>query len=388
MASFDETLPGAVQRNDEGECWRMDRRYPAEDRFGRLPLERLREFPGPLAATLSGEPRLAALERSSLAYFDTETTGLGGAGTKIFLAGVGAWNARGDAFEVRQYLLRDYEDEPSLLLALHEDLARYPAVVTYNGKRFDWPLYQERLILNRLRLPLPHAHYDVLPPSRRLWRRLATDCSLTTLEGELLGHRRPVDVPGFLVPSIYFQYLRDRDPRPLVPVVEHNANDIVALAALAAVNHEVILSVGRDEEEGAPLFPSGHVDWVAVGRLWDAKGSPDLALRAFARADGTRAPEGALVAGALLKRLGRPQEAVPHWRRALLAEEPLQRLEALEELAKHEEWKEKRPQEARSLTESALTLLDELTPRHDEWTDRFRSRHRRLVRKSTSSRAA
>ena len=44
---------------------------------------------------------------------DTETTGLaGGTGTYVFLVGVGFFD--GDEFEVRQYFMRDLDEEPAL----------------------------------------------------------------------------------------------------------------------------------------------------------------------------------------------------------------------------------------------------------------------------------
>ena len=59
-------------------------------------------------------PRVEAPPRGPrLLYLDTETTGLaGGTGTYAFLVGVGFFD--GGEFEVRQYFMRDLDEEPAL----------------------------------------------------------------------------------------------------------------------------------------------------------------------------------------------------------------------------------------------------------------------------------
>ena len=385
--TLEEIEPGREVLTDDGPCYRIERRVALDGRHGKFPLASLASFPSELAALLGREPRLQGIAPHEIAFFDTETTGLGGAGTKIFLAGLGWLEPDASAFTVVQFFMRDYEGEAALLRALHAELFRFRAVATYNGKRFDWPLLQERLILNRLRLPLPHPHYDVLYPTRRLWRRQTTNCSLVTLESELLGHRRGADVPGEFVPILYFRFLREQDPSLLSLVFSHNRHDIVSLAVLMAVNHAVASSV--DSERSAPdgFGAETEVDWLSVGRLWESLKRPDAALRAYSR--GHAAPgaapaavESLLAAGSLLKRTGRPREALAHWQRCLDSAEPAHRLEALEELAKFEEWRAGRPEEARGYTEEALTLLSRFTSAPAVWRTRFESRRVRLLRKS------
>jgi len=117
---------------------------------------------------------------------DTETTGLaGGAGTYIFLVGVGYFE--GDQFYVRQYFMRDYNEERALLSALNDLLANFKAVVTYNGKTFDLPLMESRYIMSGMKMSLKDPyHFDLLYPARRLWKRRLMSCSLSTVEREIL----------------------------------------------------------------------------------------------------------------------------------------------------------------------------------------------------------
>jgi len=76
----------------------------------------------------------------------------GGAGTYIFLVGVGYFE--GDQFCVRQYFMRDYNEERALLSAVNELLSNFEAIVSYNGKTFDVPLIQSRFIMSGMKLSL------------------------------------------------------------------------------------------------------------------------------------------------------------------------------------------------------------------------------------------
>src|SRR5690606_14165358 len=86
-----------------------------------------------------------------------------------------------------------------------------------------------------------------------------------------------VDVPGF-----YFRYLRTRDARLLAPIVEHNALDVVALAAILA-RFGALQSGAR---EASPL------DAVALGRLYAARGLAEEGARHLEAALGMLPPSG------------------------------------------------------------------------------------------------
>jgi hypothetical protein len=137
-----------------------------------------------------------------LIYIDTETTGLGGAGTVAFLVGCGFLVEGG--FEIRQYLLPDYSDEAEMLEALLEEMNSGFSAVTYNGAAFDLPLMRDRMIVNRVARELPlERNLDLLAPTRRLFKRRLQSCTLVNIERELFDFHRVGDVPGYLIPAIY-----------------------------------------------------------------------------------------------------------------------------------------------------------------------------------------
>jgi uncharacterized protein YprB with RNaseH-like and TPR domain len=215
-------------------------------------------------------------------FFDVETTGLsGGAGTHVFLVGCG-WFDEG-AFVTRQFLMPQHAAERSLLQEVARELGRAGALVTFNGKSFDAPVLETRYLFHRLewigaRLP----HVDVLHPARRFW---AGDCSLASLEREVIGSRRVGDVSGFEIPARYFQFVRTGDPGPLAKVLEHNRLDLLTLAALTSrLLHIVRLGPGAVRTACEAL---------ALGRTYARAGMEARARDAFMRSiDLSRAPAG------------------------------------------------------------------------------------------------
>jgi len=171
--------------------------------------------------------------------FDTETTGLsGGAGTVPFLIGWASLTpplAGVPGVEVRQWFLRDLPGEPDLIAAVDDALVRGRSLVSFNGASFDVPLLRSRWSLVGRQLP-DKPHRDDLHPSRRLWKRLLESCRLSRLEETVLGLRRVDDVPGSLVPALWFDYLRRGAPAdfvsPLEGVLRHHAQDVYSLLCL------------------------------------------------------------------------------------------------------------------------------------------------------------
>ncbi len=157
--------------------------YPVTDRRGRLPIGGVLGVPE--NAWRRVLPVTDGFPIKDAVFIDLETTGLSrGTGTYAFLIGVGRFVD--DRFRLRQYFLRDFHEESAALTALLEELQTARAIVTFNGRTFDWPLLETRAVMNRMRLPrLPHL--DLLHPARRLWQQTLGSCRLTRLEEQILG---------------------------------------------------------------------------------------------------------------------------------------------------------------------------------------------------------
>jgi len=130
--------------------------------------------------------------------------------------------------------------------------------------------------LNRARSPFANLpHLDLLHSARRLWKLRFDSCRLVDLENEILGFERTGDIPGAMIPYVYFEYLRTRWIERLVPVFHHNALDILTLACLTGI----VPSAFRDESSrtnGAEL--TGIARWLMEA------GEIDRALPLFRRA--------------------------------------------------------------------------------------------------------
>ncbi len=190
-------------------------------------------------------------------FLDTETTGLsGGAGTVAFEIGVGFITPRG--MVIRQYVMRDYGEEAAMLGEIAGLFDRFDTVVSFNGKSFDLPLLESRMVMNRIRLKVTQlAHLDLLHAARRVYKLRLGRCNLASLEAAVLGRQREDDLPGSQVPQRYFDYIKTREFALLEDVLRHNFDDVKSLALLTghlcavfrapqALEHpQDIFSVGR-----------------------------------------------------------------------------------------------------------------------------------------------
>jgi uncharacterized protein YprB with RNaseH-like and TPR domain len=243
-----------------------------------------------------------ACELQQCLFWDTETTGLAGAGTVIFLVGLG-W-LEGSRLRFHQVFLTDFPGERAFLEYIRAIISRYEVFVSYNGKAFDSAILKTRLVLSGMTMAFGH-QLDLLYLARRFWRRITGNCRLATIERQVLGLERAGDVPGWMVPEIYFDSLRRGVLGELPVVFRHNEADVITLAHLLAVVGDV-LGRGPDEERAVP------VDLAAVGAFLlqrgDARG-PALLRRAYAGGDA----EAGRLLSLYLKRAGDWADAVTLW---------------------------------------------------------------------------
>ncbi|HWR82146.1 MAG TPA: ribonuclease H-like domain-containing protein [Candidatus Deferrimicrobium sp.] len=302
-------LGGRVISNESGSFCLVSTTNPPEYAYGNMPaVDAMTSDTVPLSAfTKANEP--GDLCRSSLLFLDTETTGLGGTGTVAFVVGCGV--AGEHEFEVRQYVIPDYADEPAMLQALQEEFTDTRTMVTYNGAAFDLPLLRDRLIVNRLARDLARArHIDLLHPVRRLFRRRLGDCSLVNVERVLLDFHRTEDVPGYLIPSMYFEWLSEQNPRFMAAVLEHNRRDVVSLYYLALYLGHVF------ETEGSILETVD--DLYSLSRLYSHRKEHERTLRLCGRIEAIESkPEDEILLfqAQALKRAGAYEKAVLLWKK-------------------------------------------------------------------------
>lgn len=306
-------LPGGQQATPHGLLHVSERLLPTEYRHGMVPVERALDADAKQVAKLALDVDLARVDLARALFFDTETTGLaGGTGTLPFLIGVGWFEDR--RLRVRQFFVRRPGEEAPVLCALASLWAQASCLVSFNGKSFDWPLLRSRFILNRLPVPGPLPHLDLLHCARRVYKRRLGTSRLVQVESEVLGFERVGDVSSGDIPALYFSYLRGGGGEQLRPIFDHNANDIVALAAILGN-----LADGFAD----PSATHDARDALGYAQVAARAGDPDRAM-AFAEAAAADVAEPAsadalVLAATLTRRQGDFSAAVALLERALVA---------------------------------------------------------------------
>ncbi len=306
--------------DSRGGCIVIDRVWEPDDWHGRRPVRSFALRPDAPIGLFDPRAARAPDWADRVVFFDLETTGLsGGAGTLAFLAGCGWFE--GESFRVRQFFLGSPAGEQAMLAALTSIFDEASLLVTFNGRSFDVPLMETRWAFHRSDAAsegLPH--FDMLPPSRRLWGKrddagdgTAAGCRLSELERSILGFHRVGDVPGFEIPARYFHFLRTGDGGAISGVLDHNRHDLVSLAG--------VMSYALGLASDGPESCRESCEQLALGRMYERAGQGDLALRSYelAVSGGERDVRLHALVGlaAILGRSGKHTEAAEAWQGVL-----------------------------------------------------------------------
>jgi len=239
-----------------------------------------------------GLPRLDPYP-GSIAYLDTETTGLsGGSGTYVFAAAVARPIDCG--LRLAQLFLPAPGMEPAFLHALHDELVPAAGLGSFNGGSFDLPILRTRWVMARMRGELAHPpHVDLLMLVRSLYRHRMDSCTLRTVEERLLGYEREDPIAGSLAPEAYFAYMHHGAISMLELVLEHNRLDVISLVHL----HSLLLRRLQGSDGGMDAS-----DWLALGRHRFRRGARADGWRALRNAAGFEKGVDAATAGLLITR--------------------------------------------------------------------------------------
>ncbi len=360
-----------------GETFVHEERFAMDYHHGLMPIQLQASLN--IMSAWAADSRLQNLPIEAFAFLDTETSGLaGGTGTYAFLVGVGHFV--NNEFVLQQFFMRDPAEESALLEGLAEFFAPAKALVTFNGKAFDAPLLATRYTLHNLPIPFKDfSHLDLLPLARRLWRDRLESRALKYLEENILFAPRTIEeVPGYEIPYLYFDYLRDGDARPLKGVFYHNAMDVVAMAALLNHTAQMLEDPFREDIEHG-------LDVIALAKLYEDLGQWDIAARLFERGlekgiSEENFNEAVRRLSVLQKRRGDFEQAIRLWEEAAAKGH----IYAFVELAKYYEHKKRDPQMALKWTKSAQKQIQKsdlplYIQKH--WKDELAHRRQRLETK-------
>jgi uncharacterized protein YprB with RNaseH-like and TPR domain len=382
---IEHVLPGRYHRTPAGDAYIVDERYPYDHLYGstrlRLttPLKTISQWAGLVIKDDLGNSEEHSFHLPRFpAYLDIETTGLsGGTGIYAFLIGIGRFEDEG--FHLAQFFMRDPAEEPAILLAIEEFIAPCDSLVTYNGKSFDVPILNTRYIAQHWESPLRDLpNLDLLYLARRLWRDRLSSRSLGNIETFILGARRSEeDIPGWMIPQMYFDYLRSGDARPLRSVFYHNAMDILAIAALLNYLAQLL-------ERPSDSQPEVMTDLLGVARLYEELGRLEEAALIYKQCLEAGLPETNLWEAVkrlsyLKKRTGDYPSAITLWEQAAKQKH----VYAHVELAKYFEHQVHQYEDAARWTREAITIVihpGTSTVVRQEWLAELEHRLARLER--------
>ena len=230
-SSLIDVLGGEWQSTPVGDCFVVKKSLPVNLKHGKVSFD---QFQKPsIIERLPGLTGISKIPRNKYLFIDTETSSLsGGTGAYVFLIGAAKYMKSNIHF--KQFFLEDPSSEPAQLAALEQFVSSSKVIISYNGKAFDLPRINTRFKLHGWPSPFEEIiHVDLLHIARRLWKEHLPTCNLGEIEYHVLGiERSELDVPGYEISRLFFDYLQSGDPAPLRSVFYHNEIDVISLISL------------------------------------------------------------------------------------------------------------------------------------------------------------
>ncbi|KQL53742.1 hypothetical protein AN964_09665 [Heyndrickxia shackletonii] len=290
---------------------------------------------------------------ADLFFFDTETTGLGGgAGNTIFILGYASFTDH--EVILKQHFLPEPGMEVPLYYSFLENI-NYSTLVTYNGKAFDWPQVKTRHTLIRDHLPkLPaFGHFDLYHASRRLWKTKMDRVKLVNVEKEILHFERKDDIPGYLAPMIYFDFVERKNPEGVIEILKHNENDILSLITL--YTHITLQVLQKDPMQT-------DEEKLLIGKWFDYIGEENKAFETYSLMAGDNNPNAKYELAFKLKRRKEFDLAKKLWSEVAVSGNSEIQKQAYIELAKLMEHQYKNYQIAKDYVQKAISIHQSSLP--------------------------
>lgn len=330
--SIQRVVKGSFSSHDDDPVFYTRESYPGKTRIEELPL-----YPKGIPDVIRSWANLYAKTNyapEDILVLDLETTGLGRSGTLAFMIGLGYYER--DQFWVEQIFLPDPDAEEHSFERLQELMRERSLLITFNGKSFDVPVLEARLLYHQIWLDIRSMeHLDLLHLARRLWKRKLPGCALETIEFYILGHIRDqeLDISGGDVPQTYFNFLSTGDAESIRRVFVHNHHDILHSAALFAL---ICDSCKYPPENGMDI----RVDYHALARLYQSQGKDDTARQVLVDllARGEVNADIAHDLGLIYKKAGEAEDALSAFEIAAALEHVPALIEAAKILEKQKEF--------------------------------------------------
>ena len=285
-----------------------------------------------------------------IVFFDTETTGLShSAGTYVFLAGFMYFIE--DRFKIKQLFMIDPFNEKLFLEEIKKVLDDFKLVISFNGKSFDFPLFNNRLKFQKIAKTADLEIFDILTLSRRFWKNELKSCALQNIERIKLSLYRDLnkEILGKDIPQIYFDYLNTKKPDEIGKIFSHNRIDLISMALiLQKINQYFRLNITYQS------LRKGDVVAKILYEIGENKMSVELYEKSIERENNEKAIK---PLSFIYKKQKNYKKAEQLW----LQEAQKNKIYAMIELAKYYEHKKKDLTKALNYTEYAAETLEKLS---------------------------
>lgn len=176
-------------------------------------------------------------------FYDIETTGFDKEKSNVILIS-GGWFLDGDTFLIKQYFADTTDEEKDILLAFKEDVEKFNAWCSYNGKAFDEPFILKRMGMNNISFISPEEHIDLYRIIRPYQTYLKLErCSLKSVE-EYLGIEREDKIDGAVSVELYYEFLNTKDLSIRDTIMLHNFEDVLNLPKI----FELVSDIENNDE--------------------------------------------------------------------------------------------------------------------------------------------
>lgn len=244
MDALLRTFPnGIVVENDHGYAFINRLKQPLSSPHGQIIMEsEIKE-----SALFDSIMEMSVEKKGDTLAFDTETSGLSnGSGSFIFMLGLGYFED--ENYIVDQLILPDLSAETAFLRQTELIFSRFPVLLSYNGKSFDIPMLQSRLRFHLMPdFTKSIAHCDLLKLTRRYWKPALGAVNLSNIEHYVLKLQRgDEEVPGYLAPELYRDFLQDGNASHISGVAYHNQIDVVSLSAFFLYLNDLVIHAESD----------------------------------------------------------------------------------------------------------------------------------------------
>lgn len=248
------------------EVFKITHKYKLNEKIGDILISDFFKFKHNfsfLFSILGKNKELINFQFEKLLFLDVESMGYkSGSGNMVFLIGLGCFN--NNEFVISQYFIEDPLNEMGLLYILENIFKNHPHIISYNGKSFDFYVIKNRFVLaEKFEFTLNNImHFDLLHSARRLWRGYFRYLNLEEVEQGFLNlYRTNEDLPGYLIPLYYKNYLKFRDATILNNIFYHNLMDVKSLLGV------LILQLGIINQILNGIYPK-RINYISTANLF------------------------------------------------------------------------------------------------------------------------